>query len=128
MDICNSRTPLTTLSLKRNKPFSIIACEKDEGWTNEKILIVEDEFDVRANLQDLLESESYEVVTAKDGKEGYNKAVEELPDLIISDIKMPYADGSELYKKLQTNANTNQIPFIFLTAEVEMSDFRKGCL
>lgn len=91
-----------------------------------KILIVEDEFDVRANLQDLLESESYEVVTAKDGKEGYNKAVEELPDLIISDIKMPYVDGFELYKKLQTNANTNQIPFIFLTAKVEMSDFREG--
>ncbi|MDP2036915.1 MAG: response regulator [Ignavibacteria bacterium] len=91
-----------------------------------KILIVEDEFDVRVNLQDLLESESYEVVTAKDGKEGYNKAIEELPDLIISDIKMPYVDGFELYKKLQTNANTNQIPFIFLTAKVEMSDFREG--
>lgn len=91
-----------------------------------KILIVEDEFDVRVNLQDLLESESYEVIAAKDGKEGYNKAIEELPDLIISDIKMPYVDGFELYKKLQANANTNQIPFIFLTAKVEMSDFREG--
>ncbi len=91
-----------------------------------KILIVEDEHDVRINLQDLLESESYSVITAKDGLDGYKKAVEEFPDLILSDIKMPRVDGLELFKMLQINSVTNTIPFIFLTAKVEMSDFREG--
>lgn len=91
-----------------------------------KILIVEDEQDVRMNLQDLLESENYKVIAAKDGQEGYTKAVDEIPDLILSDIKMPRMDGYELYKRLQKNSNTNSIPFIFLSAKVEMSDLREG--
>lgn len=91
-----------------------------------KILIVEDEQDVRNNLCDLLESESFEVVAAKDGQDGYKKAIEENPDLILSDIKMPRVDGFELYRMLQDNSDTRAIPFIFLTAKVEMADFREG--
>lgn len=91
-----------------------------------KILIVEDEQDVRLNLQDLLESESYQVITANDGLDGFAKAIEEKPDLIISDIKMPRMDGYEFYKQLQQNSNTINIPFIFLSARVEMSDLREG--
>lgn len=91
-----------------------------------KILIVEDEQDVRLNLQDLLEAESYHVVTANDGLAGYNIAIEEEPDLVISDIKMANMDGYSLYKRLKNNSATSTIPFIFLTAKVEMSDLRTG--
>jgi two-component system, sensor histidine kinase and response regulator len=91
-----------------------------------RILVVEDEFDVQINLKELLESESYEVITANDGEMGYQLAVEKQPDLIISDIKMPLVDGFALFKMLQENGETDTIPFIFLTAKVETSDFREG--
>lgn len=91
-----------------------------------KILIVEDEADVRNNLKDLFESESYQVLTAKDGHEGHIKALEEMPDLILSDIKMPRVDGLELFKRLQKNHELKNTPFVFLTAKVEMSDVREG--
>jgi two-component system, sensor histidine kinase and response regulator len=90
------------------------------------ILIVEDEKDVRMNLQDLLETESYNVLVAKDGNEGVKLAANNLPDLILSDIKMPKLNGFEFFKTLQKDPFTASIPFIFLTAKVEMSDFREG--
>ncbi len=90
------------------------------------ILIVEDEFDVRENLKDLLETEGYNVLTANDGAEGYEKAMEYLPDLILSDIRMPNIDGFQLLELLQKEKDTSQIPFIFLTAKIEMGDLREG--
>jgi two-component system, sensor histidine kinase and response regulator len=90
------------------------------------ILIVEDEEDVRLNLKDLLEAESYNVLTASNGREAYILALENLPDLIISDIKMPEMDGIELYKHLGEHTKTSSIPFIYLTAKVDYIDVRKG--
>jgi two-component system, sensor histidine kinase and response regulator len=90
------------------------------------ILIVEDEKDVRLNLQDLLETELYNVIVAKDGNEGVILATNNLPDLILSDIKMPRLNGFEFFKTLQKNPFTASIPFIFLTAKVEMDDIREG--
>lgn len=90
------------------------------------ILVVEDEFDVRMNLKELLESEDYNVLVAEDGEKGFDLASTYLPDLVISDIKMPKLDGFELLKKMQENPETEKIPFIFLTAKVEIGDFRDG--
>ncbi len=91
-----------------------------------KILIVEDEQDVRRNLEDLLDAEGFETLSAGDGIEGYEMALNSAPDLILSDIWMPKMDGLELLKKLQENIKTSLIPFIFLTAKSEVSDIRQG--
>jgi len=90
------------------------------------VLIIEDEYDVRENIKDLLETEEYNVLTATDGMEGYEKAVKNLPDLILSDIRMPNMDGFQLLQMLQREKDTSRIPFIFLTAKMEMGDLREG--
>ncbi len=92
------------------------------------ILIIEDENDVRKNLEDLLSAEGYEILSATNGVEGYKLAVTAEPDLIISDIRMPVMDGFDLLEKLQENAATELIPFIFLTAKTEIKEMRKGMI
>lgn len=91
-----------------------------------KILVVEDELDVRRNLEDLLEAEGFKVLSAKDGLQGYEMATTLEPDIILSDIRMPNLDGFELLKRLQHSLVTSLIPFIFLTAKVDMQDMRHG--
>lgn len=90
------------------------------------ILIIEDEQNVRINLAELLEYEGYNVLSAKNGQEGYTMAISYEPDLILSDIRMPVLNGIDLLKKLQNNITTAMIPFIFLTAKTEMQDMREG--
>jgi CRP-like cAMP-binding protein len=91
-----------------------------------KILLIEDNKDVRENTSEILKLAQYNVVTAKNGKEGVELAVSEKPDLIICDIMMPVLDGHGVLHLLSKNENTSGIPFIFLTAKSERSDFRKG--
>lgn len=91
-----------------------------------KILVVEDEFDVRTSIRDLLEEKGYRVFSAPDGKEGIGLALELVPDLIICDIMMPGMDGFEVIKAVSENESTRAIPFIFLTARAEMGDLRQG--
>jgi len=92
------------------------------------ILVVEDEFDIRENLHELLESEGFIVLTAADGVEGFKLAKNNLPDLIISDVRMPKMDGIQLLNELQSDPETSAIPLIFLSAKVEMTDIRQGML
>jgi DNA-binding response OmpR family regulator len=94
----------------------------------ETILIVEDELNIRENLAELLESEGFNILEAEDGKEGYETAQKKLPDLIISDIRMPNMDGFEMLQKLQNDSDTANIPLLFLSAKVEFSDIREGML
>lgn len=91
-----------------------------------KILIIEDNPDVRENTAEILELSNYEVVTAENGKEGVKAASEALPDLIVCDVMMPELDGFGVLRILSQNPVTANIPFIFLTAKTEKSDFRKG--
>jgi CRP-like cAMP-binding protein/AmiR/NasT family two-component response regulator len=91
-----------------------------------KILIIEDNREVRENTAEILELSDYEVVTAENGIIGVEKALQELPDLIICDVMMPELDGFGVLKILGKNAHTVDIPFIFLTAKSEQEDFRKG--
>lgn len=91
-----------------------------------KILLIEDNNDVRENTAEILELAQYAVTTAKNGKEGVELALQEKPDLIICDIMMPVLDGHGVLHMLSKNDETSGIPFIFLTAKAERSDFRKG--
>ena len=91
-----------------------------------KILLIEDNPQIRENTAEILELAGYQVLTAKNGKEGVELAVHNKPDLVICDIMMPVLDGYGTLHMLNKNPDTAAIPFIFLTAKAERSDFRKG--
>ena len=92
----------------------------------QKILVIEDNLDVRENIVEILELSNYEVSEAPNGKEGVKAAKKEQPDLILCDIMMPEMDGYEVLYMLGKDPGTSTIPFIFLTAKAEKSDFRQG--
>ncbi|WP_299680525.1 response regulator [uncultured Tenacibaculum sp.] len=92
-----------------------------------KILLIEDDITLRENTAELLElTDYYEVIMAENGKVGIEKALSELPDLIVCDIMMPEIDGYGVLEILSKNPKTQFTPFIFLSAKTERSDVRKG--
>lgn len=91
-----------------------------------KILIVEDTIAIREEVFDILTMEGYEVFQAENGKIGFEMALKENPDLIISDILMPEINGFEMFKQLQKEDKTQSIPLIFLSAKGEKKDIRAG--
>ena len=91
-----------------------------------KILLVEDNKEMRENTAEILELANYEVITAPNGKIGVELASKELPDLILCDIMMPELDGYGVLYMLSKKPETTGIPFIFLTAKTEKTDIRKG--
>ncbi len=91
-----------------------------------KILIIDDEKNVIENIASILQFEGFNVKCALDGLDGINAAQRERPDIILCDIQMPELDGYEVLKKLKENHALCDIPFIFLTARTEKSDFRAG--
>jgi CRP/FNR family cyclic AMP-dependent transcriptional regulator len=90
------------------------------------LLLIEDNDDIRENTAEILELGGYEVETAANGKIGMEKALAKKPDLIICDVMMPVLDGYGVLHLLNKNPALKGIPFIFLTAKAERSDFRKG--
>ena len=91
-----------------------------------KILVIEDEFLVRANIVELLNEEGFETFEAENGKIGIDLAKRIFPDLIISDILMPEINGYEVLLELQKDIKTSSIPFIFLSALANESHIRMG--
>src|SRR5688572_3233603 len=91
-----------------------------------KILLIEDNLEVRENTSEILDLAGYNVVSAPNGKAGVELAQKENPDLIICDIMMPELDGYGVLHILNKKAETSGIPFIFLTAKTEKTDIRKG--
>lgn len=91
-----------------------------------KILLIEDNTEIRENTAEILELADYQVITAENGRVGVEKAHHEKPDLIICDIMMPIMDGYSVLHLLSKTPDTSNIPFIFLTAKADRSDFRKG--
>ena len=91
-----------------------------------KILVIEDEPAVRANILELLEAEDFDAVGAENGFMGAMWAQEHLPDLIICDVMMPEINGYEVLGALRQVQATAAIPFIFLTAMVDKADIRQG--
>jgi len=91
-----------------------------------KILLIEDNPEVRENTSEILSLANYEVLVAENGKIGVDLAQRQKPDLIICDIMMPELDGYGVLHILGKNEQTAAIPFIFLTAKTEKTDIRKG--
>jgi diguanylate cyclase len=91
-----------------------------------KILVIEDNDIIRANILELLEAEGFETQASNNGLEGVRLTREYLPDLILCDVMMPGLDGYSVLKTLRQDPETNTIPFIFLTALTDRSDTRKG--
>ncbi len=90
-----------------------------------KILIVEDEKDIRENIEDILICADYDVLSAKNGKEALKIIDSSIPDLIISDIRMPELTGLELLDMISRNIPVN-IPFLLLTVLSSHEDIRLG--
>ena len=90
------------------------------------ILVIDDNPDIRENTAEILELAGYKVLTAENGKKGVETALKEKPDVIVCDIMMPELDGYGVLHLLRKNNDMQHIPFIFLTAKTERSDFRKG--
>lgn len=93
----------------------------------EKIIIVEDEANIRETLQDILSLSGYEVKAAKDGREGYDLILSEQPDLVLCDVSMPELDGFALLEAISQRLKDEIMPtFLFLTAKVETTEIRHG--
>lgn len=84
--------------------------------SDKKILVVDDEIHIQRVVAIKLKNNGFEVITAQDGKEGYDLAVQESPDVIVSDFQMPNMTGIEMVEKLRSNEKTADIPVIMLTA------------
>ncbi len=80
-----------------------------------KILIVDDELDVRIYLRTLFETSGYLPIVTRNGREGLQKARESLPDLIILDVMMPEVGGVAMYRELKSDRKLDSIPVIMLT-------------
>lgn len=93
---------------------------------NATILVIEDNREMCENISDILKLGSYEVLTAPNGKAGIELAYKHKPDLVLCDIMMPELDGYGVLHVLSKHPETFDIPFIFLTAKAEKTDFRKG--
>lgn len=91
-----------------------------------RILVIEDETQVRENIQQILEFSDFEVISAAEGAAGLNLAKANIPDLIICDIMMPGMDGYSVLKALRQEPTTETIPVIFLTAKADRADLRQG--
>ncbi len=90
------------------------------------VLVIDDNQDIRENTAEILELAGYKTFTAENGKKGVEAAQREKPDVIVCDIMMPELDGYGVLHLLRKNTETQHIPFVFLTAKTERSDFRKG--
>ena len=91
-----------------------------------KILVIEDEKDVRLNIVEILNSGGFDSINAENGVTGIQLAKEQAPDLILCDIKMPDFDGYNVLHELRQDPRTAMIPFIFLTAKADKADMRQG--
>jgi DNA-binding response OmpR family regulator len=91
-----------------------------------RILVIDDEDDIIANIKDLLEIHNFDVVTANNGKIGLDLVLSTNPDLIICDINMPVMSGLDLIKELRNYPEFYTIPFLFLTANSSNDSVRLG--
>ena len=91
-----------------------------------KILVIEDEPEMRRNITTLLRYYDYEPIAAENGRVAVEMARREKPDLILCDVMMPELDGYGVLHALQSDPSLARIPFIFLTAKGEKDDLRSG--
>ena len=96
-----------------------------------KILVVEDHLDALNVITSQLDMMGFSVIAAKNGKEGVEKAIEEKPQLILMDIRMPGLDGREATRKIRSNPETKDIPILATTVLYRESELNEcieaGC-
>jgi DNA-binding response OmpR family regulator len=91
-----------------------------------KILIVEDQESIRKFYRTILEGAGYSVLEAEDGEKGWSWAEAVVPDLILTDLMMPRMNGFDLLQKVRANAQTHDIPVLFLTLRGEDENSKKA--
>ncbi|MEO1401142.1 MAG: response regulator [Cyanobacteria bacterium J06635_1] len=91
-----------------------------------KILVIEDEAQVRENIREILELNDYTVLSADNGQAGLQVAQTQLPDLVLCDVMMPVMDGYGVLESLRQTTQTATIPFVFLTAKADRANLRQG--
>lgn len=91
-----------------------------------KILVIEDNMEIRDNLEEFLMLSDFEVITAANGEEGIKSVFKNTPDFIICDISMPIKNGYEVFQEIKSFITTNSISFIFLTASAQQKDLAQG--
>jgi CheY-like chemotaxis protein len=91
-----------------------------------KILIAEDERDIRDLIAFTLQFAGYQVVTANNGEEAYQQTVKELPDLVLTDVRMPKMTGYEACKLIKNDPATQHIPVVFLSAKGQEAEVQTG--
>ena len=104
--------------------FDFLGLKKKSEKT--KILVVDDEPNIVQTLQDRLEMNEYEVITAGDGREGLKKAQQEKPDVILLDVIMPVMDGHEMLEALRRQPDYDDISVIMLTARSQTQDIARA--
>jgi CheY-like chemotaxis protein len=87
-----------------------------------KILIIDDNREIRENICEILRFANYNTIEANNGIDGIRIAKKELPDLILCDIMMPKADGHAVLREISKDICTEAIPFIFLTSKADIND------
>ena len=108
------------------EPAQNIKMQPDKEIKEKRILVVEDSITVRSMLKNFVENAGYNVTTAVDGLDGYNKFTAEEFDLVISDIEMPRMNGFELTKRVRESKNHSDIPVILVTALESPTDMKMG--
>lgn len=96
------------------------------GFFTKTVMVVDDEPAICANLQALLETRGYRVISASDGREAVDLAREEKPDLMLLDVKLPLLDGLEVCRLLKEEKATRKIRIVMLTAMDTLGDVDKA--
>ncbi len=91
-----------------------------------KVLLIEDNQNIRENIEELLELSNYEVMTANNGQEGVEAIQSRKPDLILCDVHMPKMNGYQVLEYVKSKPT--EIPFVFITSSSQEKDIKKGVL
>lgn len=118
------RKPTKTEILRNGNTDQHVIANTNSDMAAPLILLVEDNVDVVAYTASCLPD--YKLAVGKDGREGFEIAVDSIPDLIITDVMMPFVDGFEMCRKLRQDERTSHIPIIMLTAKADMQSKLEG--
>ncbi|HEX7974335.1 MAG TPA: response regulator, partial [Anaerolineales bacterium] len=91
-----------------------------------RILIADDEKDIRDLISFTLRFAGHEVIAASNGEEALNNALHEIPDLVLLDVRMPRMTGYEACAQIKANPSTQHIPVVFLSAKGQENEIRAG--
>ena len=103
-------------------------CQKYSLESVKKILIIEDNDEIRENTAELLGLHNYDVLTAEQGSKGYELAKQHETDLILCDIMMPETDGRKFLKLARNDKSTRDIPLIFFSAGTGSPEVQKALI